>query len=102
MSTVLVFVHSTTCGHSRRMDSIVDHFLRSHRGMLKVAKVDLNERPDLAARLNVETAPTLLLLQDMREVARIEGRRTLPDMKVAFEPFLGVDAELPVELAGAC
>ena len=103
MSRILVFVHSTTCGHSRRMDSIVDHFLRLHRGSLKVAKVEINERPDLAQRFNVETAPTLLLLEDLKEVARIEGRRTLPDMKDAFEPFLGVErTELPVELAGAC
>jgi thioredoxin 1 len=85
------------------MDSIVDHFLRLHRGELKVAKVEINERPDLAQRFNVETAPTLLLLEDLKEVARIEGRRTLPDMKDAFEPFLGVEpTELPVELAGAC
>lgn len=103
MSRILVFVHSATCGHSRRMDSIVDHFLRLHRGSLKVAKVEINERPDLAQRFNVETAPTLLLLDDLKEVARIEGRRTLPDMKDAFEPFLGVEpTELPVELAGAC
>jgi len=84
MSRILVFFHASTCGHSRRMDSIVDHFLRLHR-------------------VNVDSAPTLLMLQDLQEVARIEGRRTLPDMKDAFEPFLGLEpTELPVELAGAC
>ncbi len=103
MSRILVFFHASTCGHSRRMDSIVDHFLRTHRDELKVAKVDVADRPDLAQRFNVESAPTLLLLDDLREVARLEGRATLPDMKDSFEPHLGIEREeLSIELAGAC
>lgn len=104
MSThVLVFFHARTCGHSRRMDSVVDHFLRTHRDRLKVAKVEIVERADLAERFGVDTAPTLLLLEDMREVGRLEGRRTLPDIKDAFEPLIGFEREtLPIELAGAC
>ena len=103
MSRILVFFHATTCGHSRRMDSIVDHFLRTHRGQLKVAKVEDAERRDLAQRFNVTSAPTLVLLEDLKEMARVEGRATLPDMKDAFEPFLGMEArELSVDLAGAC
>ncbi|MBC7461149.1 MAG: thioredoxin family protein [Thermoleophilia bacterium] len=103
MSHVLVFFHSATCGHSRRMDSVVDHFMRTHRGRLKVAKVELVERSDLAARFNVESGPTLLLLENLQEVARLEGRRTLPDIKEVFEPLLGIEpATASVELAGAC
>ena len=103
MSRILVFFHASTCGHSRRMDSIVDHFLRTHRDDLKVAKVDVNDRADLAERFGVESAPTLVLLQDLKEVARLEGRATLPDMKDSFEPHLGIERdELSIELAGAC
>ncbi|MCW2961650.1 MAG: Thioredoxin [Thermoleophilia bacterium] len=104
MAHVVAFFHSTTCGHSRRMDSIVDHFLRTHRETVKVAKVEVAERADLATRFNITSAPTLILLEDMVEVARLEGRATLPDIKDAFEPFLGLEAaaEQPIELAGAC
>lgn len=103
MSTILVFFQSSTCGHSRRMDSIVDHFMRTHREHLKVAKVDFAERRDLAQRFNADSAPTLILLDDLKEVARLEGRQTLPDMKLAFEPHLGIEpSDVPVELAGAC
>lgn len=103
MSRILVFFHASTCGHSRRMDSIVDHFLRTHRDHLKVAKVEVQERLDLAQRFGVTSAPTLVLLDDLKEVARLEGRATLPDMKDSFEPHLGVERrELSIELAGAC
>ena len=103
MSKILVFFHATTCGHSRRMDSIVDHFLRTHRGALKVAKVDVDDRPDLAERFDVTSAPSLVLLHDLKEVARLEGRATLPDMKDSFESHLDVERSEPsIELAGAC
>jgi thioredoxin-like negative regulator of GroEL len=84
------------------MDSVVDHFLRTHREHLKVAKVELAERADLAKRFNVESGPTLLLLENMREVARLEGRRTLPEIKDVFEPILGIEpANTTIQLA-AC
>lgn len=103
MSRILVFFHAQKCGHSRRMDSIVDHYMRSNRGLLKVAKVEVAERPDLAKRFNVTSAPTLLLLDNLAEMSRIEGRATLPDMKLAFDTHIGaVDADVAsIELATA-
>lgn len=89
MSRILVFFHAQTCGHSRRMDSIVDHYMRANRGLLKVAKVDFAARPDLAQRFAVTSAPTLVLLDDLVEMARVEGRATLPDMKSAFDSHIG-------------
>lgn len=100
---ILVFFQSKTCGHSRRMDSVVDHFMRMHRGKLKVAKVELTERPDLARRLGVSEAPTLVLLENLLEVARLEGRATLPQIKAVVEPHLDLEPTvMPRALASAC
>ncbi len=85
---ILVFFQSPTCGHSRRMDSIVDHFLRQHRSEVRLAKVDVRERPDLARRFRVNVTPTVLLLEDLVEVERMEGRRTLPALTAAMEPHM--------------
>ncbi len=100
--TILVFFWSAKCGHSRRMDSLVDHFMRAHRGHLKLAKVDVDARPDLAERFHIDEAPSLLLLQDSREVERLVGRNTLPSIKNAFEPHLDIQpAERTLELVGS-
>jgi thioredoxin-like negative regulator of GroEL len=82
---IMVFFYSATCGHSRRMDSLLDHFLRQHRDQLRLAKVDLAARSDLAERFKVTSAPTILLLNNMREAARLEGRHTLPTIRGTFE-----------------
>lgn len=94
---ILVFFHSTTCGHSRRMDSLVDHFIRTHRGSIRLAKVDFDERADLADRFNVTQAPSILLLDELTEVVRLEGRQTLPGIKSAIEPHLPA-IEVPDEI----
>ena len=85
---IIAFFWSDTCGHSRRMDSVIEHFARQHRDSLKVAKVEVNSRPDLAERFNISEAPSVLLLDSVHEVARLEGRQTLPKIKQAFEEFL--------------
>lgn len=101
MSRIVVFFHSSKCGHSRRMDSIVEHFMRIHRGHVRLAKVEINERKDLADRFGVTSSPTLLLLDDLREVARLEGRATLPDMRVTFDEFIGNEQLVASDLAAA-
>lgn len=92
---IMVFFWSRTCGHSRRMDSLVDHFVRMRRGAVRLAKIELSERADLARRFGVEHAPTVLLLRDLREVERLEGRSTLPGIKAAIEPHLEIAEPIP-------
>ncbi len=85
---ILVFFKSSKCGYSRRMDSLVDHFIRTHRDYLKLAKVDIDERPDLARKFNVDDAPTRLLLDNLTESVRLTGKQTLPQIKGVIEPLL--------------
>lgn len=102
MTTILVFFWSPTCGHSRRMDSVVDHFMRLHRDRVRLAKVNVDERPDLVERFAVSEAPSLVLLSDRAEVARLEGRCTLPAIKAQLEPHLDLEpSRLPTSLAAA-
>lgn len=82
------------------MDSLVDHFLRVHRDRLRLAKVSLEDRSDLAERFAVTASPTILLLQDMSEIGRLEGRHTLPGIRATFEPLLGLPVERNLTLRG--
>ena len=90
---ILAFFWSNTCGHSRRMDSVIEHFARQHRDTLKIAKVCIEDRPDLAERFQIETAPTCLLLDGVNEAGRLEGRQTLPSIKDAFEDLFATAEE---------
>lgn len=60
------------------MESLLAHIARKERHRLKVVQVDLDERRDVAEKLGVEAAPTLVLMRERQLVARIEGRASAP------------------------
>ena len=86
---LLVFFCSERSGPARRMESLLAHLARKERDRLRVTRVDVDERPDLAERFRVGVVPTLVLVKAKRVVARLEGRQSAP----AIERML--DAHLP-------
>ena len=85
---LLVFFTSQRSGPARRMESLLAHIARKERGRLRVSKVDVDDRPDLAERFRVDQAPSLVLVVEQRVVSRLEGRATAPRIESMLEPHL--------------
>jgi thioredoxin-like negative regulator of GroEL len=92
---MLVFFTSRRSGPARRMESLLAHIARKERGRLRVSKVDVEDRPDLAERFRVEQVPALALVVGRRVVSRLDGRATAPKIESMLEPHLR--AEKPAE-----
>ena len=84
----LVFFTSHRSGPARRMESLLAHLARKERGRLRVSKVDVEDRPDLAERFRVDQVPALALVVEKRVVSRIDGRATAPRIESMLEPHL--------------
>jgi thioredoxin-like negative regulator of GroEL len=84
----LVFFTSHRSGPARRMESLLAHIARKERGRLRVSKVDVDDRPDLAERFRVKQVPSLALVVERRVVSRLEGRATAPRIESMLEPYL--------------
>ena len=85
---LLVFFTSIRSGPARRMESLLAHIARKERGSLLVKKVDIDERPDIAESFRVSEVPSLVLVKDRREVARLEGRSTAPKIESMIDEHL--------------
>jgi thioredoxin-like negative regulator of GroEL len=70
------------------MESLLAHIARKERDRLRVSKVDVEDRPDLAERFRVQQVPALTLVVDSRVVSRIDGRATAPRIESMLEPHL--------------
>jgi thioredoxin-like negative regulator of GroEL len=70
------------------MESLLAHLARKERDRLRVRRVDVDARPDLAERFAVTEVPTLVLLKDRHAVERIEGRASSPAIERMLEPHL--------------
>ena len=93
---VLVFFTNARSGPARRMESLLAHLARKERERLRVVRVDVDERPELAERFQVRDVPTLVLVKDRRAVARSEGRTSAPRIVAMLEPHLAAAHELVV------
>ena len=85
---LLVFFTSRRSGPARRMESLLAHIARKERDTLRVKKVDVDERPDIAARFRVSAVPALALVKDRRVVARLDGRVTTPRLEEMLDSHL--------------
>jgi thioredoxin-like negative regulator of GroEL len=68
------------------MESLLAHIARKERHRLRVVQVDVDERADLAAKLGVKAAPTVVLVVGRQAVARIDGRTSAPIIEAMLEP----------------
>ena len=85
---MLLFFTTARSGPARRMESLLAHLARKERQRLRTTKVDIDARPDLAQKFDVESAPTLVLVKGKRPVARLEGRASAPKIEQMLEPHL--------------
>ena len=85
---LLVFFWSERSGPARRMESLLAHVARKERDRVRVMRVDVDERPELAERFKVDVVPTLVLVKDKRAVSRLDGRTSAPRIEAMLEEHL--------------
>jgi thioredoxin-like negative regulator of GroEL len=74
------------------MESLLAHIARKERDRLKVVQVDVDAKRELADKLGVLSAPTLVLVRGKRIIARLEGRVSAPRIEAMLEPHLELAA----------
>jgi thioredoxin 1 len=70
---VLVDFWATWCAPCRALAPTIDALATQFAGKVKVAKLDVDENPDVAARFGVQSIPTLLVFKGGRVVEQRIG-----------------------------
>jgi thioredoxin-like negative regulator of GroEL len=87
---ILLLFAEYTSGQSRRLDGFVAHVLqrRHNHGSFRYRIVLREQRPDLFERFHVETAPTLVVIDDGAVQARLEGYHRPSAVEDLLAPWL--------------
>jgi thioredoxin-like negative regulator of GroEL len=86
----LVFFYAPTSGGSRRAEGFLAQVLQRRRNhdTFTLQRVNYEARPELAARLGVESAPAIVVIEARRVRARLERPRGCADLQAALAPWL--------------
>ncbi len=82
---VLVDFWATWCGPCRMMAPIVDEIAEEKAGQVKVAKIDIDQQPDLASRYGIMSIPTLVLFKNGEAVQKSVGLRPKADVEALLK-----------------
>ncbi len=91
---VLVDFWATWCPPCRMIAPAVEALAGEYAGKAKVAKLDVDENPELAERYGVQSIPTLLVFKDGRVVEQRIGAVPKAEMARMLDAHASVPAPI--------
>ena len=85
---VLLDMWAGWCGPCRMLAPTVEQLAKELSGKALVGKLDVDANPATAARFHVQSIPTLLILQNGKEVGRIVGVQPKQAILQRLTPYL--------------
>jgi thioredoxin 1 len=85
---VLVDFWAEWCVPCHMVSPVVEEIGRAKGASLQVAKLNIDENPDVTRRYGVMSIPTLMLFKDGAEAARVVGARGKDALLREIDPHL--------------
>jgi thioredoxin 1 len=86
---VVVDFWAEWCGPCKMIAPILNEIATEHAGKVTVAKLNVDENPDVARRYDVMSIPTLIVFKDGSAQKRLIGAKGKGQLLAELEEFIG-------------
>jgi thioredoxin 1 len=86
---VVVDFWAEWCGPCKMIAPILSEIATEHAGKVTVAKLNVDENPDVARRYDVMSIPTLIVFKDGSAQKRLIGAKGKGQLLAELEEFIG-------------
>jgi thioredoxin 1 len=85
---VIVDFWAEWCGPCKMIAPILEEIATEHNGAVRVAKINVDDNPDIARRYDVMSIPTLIIFKDGEPAKRLIGAKGKGQLLQELEEFL--------------
>ena len=89
---VVVDFWAPWCAPCRMVQPVLERFVETHAGRVKLVQVNVDDEPELASRWQAMSIPLLVALRDGEELFRIVGAHPPAELERRLEPLLEATA----------
>lgn len=86
---VVVDFWAEWCGPCKMIAPVLEDIAKDHDGQVTIAKLNVDENPDVTRRFDVMSIPTLIVFQDGAVKKRLVGAKGKSQLLQELSEFLG-------------
>ena len=85
---VLIDFWAEWCGPCKMISPVLEDIAKEHAGRIQIAKLNVDDNPNIARRFEVMSIPTLLVIADGEVKKRLVGAKGKPQLLEELAEFI--------------
>ena len=85
---ILIDFWAEWCGPCKMISPVLEDIAKEHAGRIQIAKLNVDDNPNIARRFEVMSIPTLLVISDGEVKKRLVGAKGKPQLLEELAEFI--------------